>query len=107
MSERRRIYRDRDGVRRTMIWDDEDPDNFVVKTEQDVEPIIEGIKRDREIMLNDGDMKHLGRVPVAVAERAMLQRWDESDWAKWWNGQGPDDLPNGRAFRIWKPGGWV
>ena len=98
------VYEDRNGVRRTLIADDERPDRFIVKTSQDLEPILESVKRDRELMANTGDAKILGRVPVAVYERAVHEDWDESDWRKWWNGAGPDDLPNGRALRIWKPG---
>jgi hypothetical protein len=90
------VYADANGVRRTLIADDERPDQFVVKTTQDIEPILESVARDRELMRNTGDAKVLGRVPVAVAERAVHEDWDESDWRKWWNGAG-------RAFRIWKP----
>jgi hypothetical protein len=97
VSERRRIYRDSDGVRRTMIWDDEDPDKVVVHTEQDVEPILDAVVRDREIMANNGPNAFIGKVPVEVYERAVHQQWDESDWRRWWNGEG-------RAFRVWKPG---
>jgi hypothetical protein len=100
MSEHRLVYADANGVRRTKIWDDERPDRFVVQTEQDIEPILDSIARDREIMRNDGPNKVLGRPPIAVVERAVHEKWDESDWRKWWNGEG-------RAFRIWKPGGRV
>lgn len=100
MSERKRVYLDRDGVRKTMIWDDEDPDRFVIQTEEDIEPILASVARDREIMLNNGDNKLLGRVPRTVAERAVHERWGEDDWRKWWNGEG-------REYRIWNPGGWI
>ena len=96
MTERRRLYRDRDGIRRTAIWDDEDPETLVVHTEEDLEPLLDSVARDREIMRNDGVNKLLGRVPVTVYERAVHEQWEESDWRKWWNGEG-------RAFRIWRP----
>jgi hypothetical protein len=101
------VYADANGVRRTLIADDETPDRFVVKTSQDLEPIIDSIARDRELFANSGPNKVIGRVPVAVVERAVHEQWEENDWRKWWNGAGPDDLPNGRAFRIWNPGGWL
>lgn len=107
MTEYRQRYQARDGVVRVLHWDDERPDRFVVETIQDVEPILEGVARDRELMRNDGVNKVLGHVPVAVYERAVHEQWGEDDWSRWWNGQGPPDLPNGRAFRIWNPGGWV
>jgi hypothetical protein len=98
------VYDDANGVRRTLIADDERPDRFVVKTTQDIEPLLASIARDRELMRNTGDAKILGRLPVEVYERAVHEQWDEGDWRKFWNGAGPDDLPNGRALRIWKPG---
>jgi hypothetical protein len=98
MSERTRIYRDRDGVRRTLIWDDEDPDKVTVKTEQDVEEILEGAARRRDDHNPHADMQGVGMVPVTVWEKAVLEQWDESDWKRWWNGEG-------RPFRTSR--GWV
>ena len=98
------VYEDANGVRRTLIADDERPDRFIVKTTQDIEPILASIARDRELMRNNGDNVVLGRLPVEVYERAVHEQWDEGDWRKFWNGAGPDELPNGRALRIWKPG---
>jgi hypothetical protein len=100
VTEKTTIYHDADGVRRTLITDDERPGVAIVKSEQDIEPILESVARDREIMRNDGVNKLIGRVPVAVYERACLEQWDESDWRKWWNGEG-------RPFRIWNPGGTI
>ena len=62
--------------------------------------MLDWVAREREVMRNNGVNKLLGRVPVAVYERAVHEQWDEGDWAKWWNGEG-------RAFRIWNPGGQV
>ena len=100
MAQQRHVYRNRDGIRRTLIWDDERPDDVTVQTQEDVEPILDSIARDREIMRNDGVNKLLGRVPVTVYERACHEQWGEDDWRKWWNGEG-------RAFRIWNPRGRV
>ena len=94
------VYQARDGVRKTLIWDDAAPDRFVIQTEEDIEPLLESVARDREIMRNDGVNKVLGRVPRTTYERAVHEGWDESDWRKWWNGEG-------RAFRIWRPDGRV
>ena len=96
MSERQRVYRDADGVRRTLIWDDEDPDAVTVLTEQDVEPILDSVERDRAIMRHDGVNKLLARIPVAIYERAVLEQWDEGDWGKWLNSS------EAAPFRIWR-----
>jgi len=91
MTERKRIYRDSYGIRRTLIWDDDDPDSFTIHTEEDLEPLLDSIARDRDLMPNDGVNKVLGRVPVTTWERACREQWDESDWQKWWNfGEGWD-----------------
>ena len=99
MVERKRIYRDSDGIRRTLIWDDGDPDGpFHILTEQDVEPILDAVARDREIMANSGDMKLTYHVPAIVYERACREGWDEGDWRKWYNGEGrPFAVYNGRV----------
>lgn len=90
------VYRNRDGVRRTLIWDDERPGQVTVQTEQDVEEIIDGIARDRELHRNGGDIKLAARIPVAVYERACLEQWDEGDWKRWLNSSA------GAPFRIWQ-----
>jgi hypothetical protein len=98
VTERKRIYRDVDGVRRSLIWDDDDPDRVTVQTEQDVEPILESAAARRDNHDPRADLWGVGMVPVAVWERACLEQWEESDWKKWWNGEG-------RPFRT-SPG-WV
>lgn len=96
MSERRRVYRDSDGVRRTAIWDDEDPEQVTVHTQQDVEPILASIARDRETMAHNGHNKLVGRFPVEIFERSVRERWGEDDWARYLNSD------EARPFRIWR-----
>lgn len=96
MSERRRIYRDSDGIRRTLVWDDEDPDTFSILTEQDVEPILEAVHRDREIMANNGENRLTHHVPAIVYEQACREQWDEQKWRAWLNSS--DATP----FRVYR-----
>jgi hypothetical protein len=90
------VYEDRNGVRRTLIADDEWPDRFVVKTSQDLEPILESVARDRELMANTGVNKLAARIPVAIYERAIHEEWSEDDWKRWLNSS------EAEPFRIWK-----
>jgi hypothetical protein len=90
------VYEDRNGVRRTLIADDEQPDRFVVKTSQDLEPILESVARDRELMANTGVNKLAARIPVAIYERAVHEEWSEDDWKRWLNSS------EAEPFRIWK-----
>jgi hypothetical protein len=95
VTERSRVYQDADGVRRTLIVDDERP-GFVVNTEQDIEPVLDSIERDRAIMAHDGVNKLLARIPVSIFERSVHEQWDEGDWKKWLNSI--DAAP----FRVWR-----
>jgi hypothetical protein len=96
MSERQRIYRDADGIRRTLIWDDEDPDQVTVRTQQDVEPVLDSVERDRAIMKHDGVNKLLARIPISIFERSVHEEWDDGDWARWLNSF------EAAPFRIWR-----
>lgn len=97
MTERKVTYVDDGTVKRTMVWEDEDPNVIHVYTEQDLTQAIENNKVVRENHPRRSTNKLIARgVPITVAERAMLEGWDEQDWAKWLND------PDNAAFRIWK-----
>lgn len=96
MSERRTIYRDADGVRRTLVTDDERPEDFAVLTQQDIEPILDSVARDRETMSHNGVNKLLARIPIEIYERSVHEQWSEGDWARWLNSA------EAAPFRIWR-----
>jgi len=95
VTERSRVYHNADGVRRTLIVDDERP-GFIVNTEQDIEPVLDSVERDRAIMRHDGVNKLLARIPVSIFERSVHEQWDEGDWKRWLNSS------EAAPFRIWK-----
>jgi hypothetical protein len=72
-------------VERTIVTDDAAPGVFHVKHSQDVEPVLDSVARDREIMANNGVNKLTHRIPTVIYEE--LQR------------QGIADDPD--LFRIW------
>ena len=90
------VYEDANGVRRTLIADDERPDRFTVHTEQDIEPVLESVARDRELMTHNGVNKLAARVPLAIYERSIHEEWSEEDWKRWLNSA------EAEPFRIWK-----
>lgn len=96
MTERRTPYADADGVRRTLITDDERPNDFVVHTQQYLDEILDSVARDREIMSHNGMNKLLARLPVSVYERAVHEHWDEGDWRRYLNSA------EAAPFRIWQ-----
>jgi hypothetical protein len=97
VSERSRVYQDAFGVRRTLIVDDERPDRFVVKTEQDIEPVLEAVKRDRELMPQDGDNKVVATLPMIVVEDLIHRGiyFDEDAFKRWLNS------PEATPWRKW------
>jgi hypothetical protein len=87
-----------EGVERTIITNDLDPGVFHVKHSQDIEPILDSIARDREIMRNDGENKLTHRIPTVIYEE--LQRAgiaDDPDLFKVWLNSTEAD-----PWRIWK-----
>jgi hypothetical protein len=96
MTERRTPYRNENGVRRTLITDDERPDDLVVHTEQVLDEILDSVERDRATMRHDGVNKLLARLPIEVYERAVHEGWDEGDWARYLNSA------EAAPFRIWR-----
>lgn len=95
--ESRITYTSRYGLRRTSVVDDAEPYKLRIFTELDMDQIIEGIKRDRELLVKPGSMNKLAaRAPMTVMERSIHEQWDDADWKKWLND------PDNDAFRIWR-----
>lgn len=90
------VYRNSDGIKRTFYVDPDKPYSPLVHTEQDVEEIIDGVNRDREIMKNNGPNKLVARVPATVFEESIHNNWDDGDWKKYLNSS------EARPFRIWE-----
>ena len=97
MGEQKRRYDARNGVLRTMILDDAST-TFTVHHQQDVEPILDSIARDREIMSNTGENKLAARIPTIIYEELQRQgiTEDESLFKAWLNG------PEAEPWRIYR-----
>lgn len=97
MGEQKRRYHARDGVTRDLVYDPDEPDRFGIHVRQDVEPILESIARDQEIMPH-GVNKLAARIPLFLYEdlyaRGIIQ--DEDAFKKWLNG------PEAAPWRVWK-----
>jgi hypothetical protein len=90
------VYRNRGGVKRTSIVDSENPYVLRVKTEQNMDRIIEQAKALGENHKDGSVNKHLATVPISVYEQSVHEQWDEADWKKWLND------PDNACFRVWK-----
>jgi hypothetical protein len=95
VGEARRRYQHRDGVSRETIFDGH---YLHIKTSMDVEPVLDSVARDREIMRNSGDNKLLGRLPMIVVEDLIKREiYDDPDaFDRWWNSI------EANPWRIWR-----
>jgi hypothetical protein len=97
VGEQKRIYQARNGIVRTAILDPDRPDDLTVLTQQDVEPILDGIARDRETMRH-GVNKLAARLPMFVYEDLVHRgiAYDEDAFKRWLNG------PEATPWRVWR-----
>src|SRR4249920_2146256 len=97
MGEHKRRYSARDGIVQHLITDSDHPGRLVMQSTMDVEPILDGIARDREIMRH-GVNKHAARIPGFIyndlKERGIAD--DEDAFRKWLNSS------EAAPWRIWK-----
>lgn len=87
-------YENRAGRTRKMHV--EDTDNFTVETTVNLDEILSGIDRDRDLIDHNATNKTLARVPMTVYEQSLREQWDDGDWKRWLND------PQNEPFRIWK-----
>ena len=96
MGEARRRYSSRNGVERTLILDDAS-DVFHVQHTQILDPILDSIARDRELMPH-GENKLAARIPTVIYEELQRQGIaDDPDRFKIWL-----NSSDAEPFRIWK-----
>lgn len=95
MGEAKRRYFAANGVARTLIADD---GGFVIRTDQDVEPVLDSIARDRQLMTNRGPNKVVGRLPAIIVEELIRRGiyYDRDAFDRWWN------TTEANPWRIWQ-----
>ena len=94
------VYRNSDGVRRTMITDSSNPGDITVFTEVVMDSVIENNKIMRELHPQRSTNKLVARgVPMVVYEQSVLEQWDDARWNRWLND------PDNAVFRVWQ--GWI
>lgn len=94
------VYRNSDGVKRTMIHDSDDPFALTVSTEVDMTAVVENNKIMRELHPEHSMNKLVARgIPMTVYEQSIHEQWDDARWNRWLND------PDNAAFRVWQ--GWV
>lgn len=87
----------RGSVIKTLHTDAHDEGRMVEVMHQDLTPIIEQAKFDRENHVQSNDMKLVGYIPAAVVEQMMREGSfnDEAALKRWLND------PQNACFRVW------
>src|SRR3954464_1490399 len=95
MPERKFIYMDSNGMRRTLVWDEEDPTWFGVFPEANMENLarLNREQAERESALHATTT--LARIPYTQWEIAHHEGWSEKDWTKFLNDS------EFRDYRVW------
>jgi hypothetical protein len=96
MPERKFVYQDECGMRRTLVWDEAEPDRFGVFAEADITNLERLNREQGERESARHAMTTVARVPFPIWEKAYHQNWDEADWTRFLN-----DSDNA-VFRVWK-----
>jgi hypothetical protein len=97
VGEQKRRYFAQNGVTRDLVYDLDEPDRFGISIKQDVEPILDSIKRDQEIMRH-GVNKLAARLPLFVYEDLVARGIiaDEDRFRAWLNSS------EAAPWRIWR-----
>ena len=88
----------RGAVLKTIHIDAHDEDRVVEVTTEDLDPLLEAVKRAQEYHKQGSDMKLAAYMPVHVAEKMMREgSWnDRAAIGRWCND------PANKPFRIWQ-----
>lgn len=95
MTERKTIYKDSFGIRRTLITeDDHNRFSLRVQTQQQIDGILDHAAAFRDVP-QPGAFKKVAVCPIEVYERSLLEGWDDADWTRWLND------PDNALLRTW------
>ena len=86
MGERRRKYQAQDGFEREVIFDADEPDKFVIKTSQDIEPVLDAIAASRDVQQKGANRK-IATLPIFIVEDLIHRGiyYDEDRFKTWLN----------------------
>ena len=96
MSTRKLLLNSFGGMHEVAYFDEERPDDLLIKTHQDCEGIIEAAK----IMSEETpgkELRHAAFIPQQVLDQSYREGWfgDKEKWRAWAND------PDNRLFRTW------
>ena len=96
MSTRKLVLSNTDNFAEVAYFDEERPDDLLIKTFQNYDTILEGAKALRD-MEPGKDMRHCAVIPRQVLDKSYREGWfnDKEKWKAWAND------PGNKLFRTW------
>jgi len=94
--ERKFVYLDEAGMRRTLVWDEAEPDRFGVFAEADMTHLAALNREQGQYERATDPTTVLARIPYTEWEKAYHENWDKKDWDKFLNNI------EFRDYRVWK-----
>jgi len=94
--ERKFVYQDETGMRRTLVWDEAEPDKFGVFAEVDISGLAALNRAQGEHERACDRMTTLARVPFTLWEEAYNADWNEQQWTRFLND------PDFKDCRVWQ-----
>lgn len=94
--ERRFVYQDGSGMRRTLVWDEAEPDRFGVFAEADMTNLARLNQEQGQYERATNPTTVLARIPFTQWEQAYHENWTEEQWTRFLND------PEFRDYRVWK-----
>jgi len=96
MPERKFVYMDEGGMRRTLVWDEAEPEKgFAVFSEADMTNLAALNRWQGERESARHATTTLARVPYTVFETAYFEGWDDKKWDQFLAD------PAHRDYRVW------
>lgn len=96
MPERKFVYQDEAGMRRTLVWDEAEPDKFGVFAEVDISGLAALNRAQGEHESARHRTTTLARVPFTLWEEAYAADWNEQQWTRFLND------PDFKDCRVWQ-----
>jgi len=96
MPDEKIIFDQYNGITEYAHFDPMKPGSIAFSTEQDCDPIVEQVKRDRDAPVGK-EWRHVASVPMIFYDQAVREGWvhDRDKWHKFLNN------PDFKAFRVW------
>jgi len=94
--ERKFVYQDGSGMRRTLVWDEAEPDKFGVFAEADMTNLARLNREQGAYESARHATTTVARIPFTWWEKSYHENWTDEQWRRFLNDE------EFRDFRVWR-----